>query len=262
VPAHEPVLDEPSAPNALWAADFKGDFRLGIGRRCYPLTLSDGCSRYLLGCRGLARIATAETRPWFERAFREYGLPWAIRTDNGSPFASNALGGLSALSKWWIDLGIRPERIRPGRPQQNGCHERMHRSLKDAIGPPARDFAEQQQRLDAFIHEYNWERSHESLDRQTPGSLYTPSQRPYPTRIRPPSYSESATVRRVRTNGEIKWRGGLLYLSEALCGEPIALEPCADGVLAIYYRFHRLGELDERTGNIASASRWHHQHNV
>lgn len=257
VPAHAAPLAACDRPNAVWATDFKGDFRLGGGPRCYPLTISDGCSRYLLACRGLAHPSAAAVRPWFEAVFREYGLPYVLRSDNGAPFASVALGGLSVLSKWWVDLGIRPERIQLGRPDQNGRHERMHRSLKAALGAPAWSLAAQQARLDTFIHEYNWERSHEALQRQTPGAVYVPSERPYPSRIDPPCYDEGVVVRRVRHNGEIKWRGRRLYLSEVLVGEPVSLHPCAESVWELHYRFHPLGWLDERIGRITPNHGWH-----
>jgi hypothetical protein len=186
-----------------------------------------------------------------------YGLPYVLRSDNGAPFASVALGGLSALSKWWVDLGIRPERIQLGRPDQNGRHERMHRSLKAALGAPAWSLAAQQTRLDTFVHEYNWERSHEALQRRTPGTVYVPSQRPYPNRIPPPCYDDGVTVRQVRHNGEIKWRGRTLYLSEVLVDAAVSLQPCADGIWELHYRFHPLGWLDERTGRISSSHGWH-----
>jgi transposase InsO family protein len=257
VPPHEAPFADCGQSNAVWAVDFKGDYRLGGGRRCYPLTLSDAFSRYLLLCRGLARPSAAMVRPWFEWVFREYGLPQAIRSDNGAPFASRAVGGLSALSKWWIDLGIRAERIRPGRPDQNGRHERMHRSLKGWLGVPARGLEAEQRRLDAFRAEYNWERSHEALGRCTPGSVYVASSRPYPLRIEPPIYDEGVVVRRIRSNGEIKWRGRLIYLSEVLIGEPVALEPAGDGLWELCYRFHPLGLLDGRSERILPARGWH-----
>lgn len=242
--------------NDVWSADFKGDFRLGNGRRCYPLTISDNYSRYLLACRGLAHTHTEAVRPWFEWVFREYGLPRAIRTDNGAPFASLALGGLSRLSRWWIELGIRPERIRPGRPAQNGRHERMHRTLKDAT-PIGADFEAQQRRFDAFAHEYNWERSHESLVRTPPGQRHQASPRAYPLRLQPVEYDAQVVVRRVRHNGEIKWRGERLYLTEVLAGAPVGLERVDEGRWAIRYSFHPLGYLDEREGKIVSAGPWH-----
>lgn len=259
VPAHSQPFAECDAPNAVWSVDFKGDFRLGNGQRCYPLTISDNHSRYLFACQGVLRPSAKAVRPWFEQVFKEYGLPWALRSDNGSPFASKALGGLSALSKWWIDLGIRPERIKPGRPDQNGRHERMHRSLKAWMGEVAWDLARQQRCLEAFRREYNDERSHESLGRQTPAQLYRPSLRVYSSRIEPVTYGEELTVRQVRSKGEIKWRGQLLYVSEVLAGEPVALEPCGEGLWNLYYRFHPLGQVDDQNKRIVPATGWHGQ---
>lgn len=238
----------------VWSADFKGDYRLGDGRRCYPLTVSDNHSRYLLACRALGGPTHAAVQPWFERVFRAHGLPAAIRTDNGAPFASLALGGLSRLSAWWVRLGIRPERIAPGRPNQNGRHERMHRPLKaQATQPPSANLVAQQRRFDAFVAEYNDERSHEGLGRTTPASHYAPSLRPYPETLRPIDYPASQLVRRVRSNGEIRWGGGLIYVSGVLAGELVGLEAIATGLWEVCYSFHPLGLLDERTGKITSA---------
>lgn len=180
-PYSEPFR-ECGAPNQSWSADFKGDFLLGNSRRCYPLTISDNFSRYLLLCRALERPRHEEVRPWFEWVFRQSGLPEVIRTDNGTPFASLALGGLSQLSKWWIKLGIKPERIRPGKPAQNGRHERMHRTLKQGVAPQS-DLPEQQRQYDPFVEEYNWERSHEALGRKHRGVFIAPLRAP----IRPNS---------------------------------------------------------------------------
>lgn len=247
-------------PNQSWSADFKGDFALGNGRRCYPLTISDNYSRYLLQCRALGRPSYGQVRPWFERVFREVGLPNAIRTDNGPPFASLALGGLSALAVWWIRLGIRPERIQPGRPTQNGRHERMHRSLKEAAIRPARASLSAQQRcFDRFVTEYNHERSHESLDRQTPASRYDVSSRTYPAKLPEVSYGDEVTVRKVRHNGEIKWRGRLIYLSGVLAREPVGLTRIAEDCWELRYSFQLLGYLSSRTGKIAPAQGWHGQ---
>ena len=244
-------------PNQSWSADFKGDFALASGRRCYPLTLSDNYSRYLLQCRALSRPSYRQVRPWVEWVFREVGLPQAIRTDNGPPFASLALGGLSALSVWWIRLGIRPERIRPGRPAQNGRHERMHRSLKEAtVAPPADTLQAQQHRFDAFVQEYNTERSHEALGRTTPARHYCSSARPYPAKLPEVTYGEGMTVRRVRHNGQIRWRGQLLYLSEVLAKEPVGLQRVDNDRWELRYSFHLLGYLNEQTGKIEPPERW------
>jgi transposase InsO family protein len=254
-PYSEP-FGECAAPNQNWSADFKGDFLMGNGRRCYPLTMSDNFSRYLLLCRALERPRYEDVRPWFEWVFREFGLPEVMRTDNGAPFASLALGGLSQLSKWWIKLGIKPERIQPGKPAQNGRHERMHRTLKQGVAPQS-DLPEQQRQYDPFVEEYNWERSHEALGRKTPGSVYCTSSRSYPAKLPEVEYESGVTVRRVRQNGEIKWRGELLYLSEVLAKEPVGLTPIAEDKWELRYSFHRLGILDERTKTISSVTGWH-----
>ncbi len=245
-------------PNATWSADFKGDFRLGNGRRCYPLTISDNFSRYLLQCRALERTGYQAVRPWFEWVFREHGLPQAIRTDNGAPFASLALGGVSRLSAWWIRLGIRPERIRPGKPSQNGRHERMHRSLKDAgVEPIQHTTAAQQRQFDTFVQEFNGQRSHEALERRTPASVHRPSPRAYPGKLAPVEYDTGTVVRHVRHNGEIKWRGELIYLTEVLAKEPVGLEQLDEHLWEIRYSFHVLGRLNERTGKVTSLEGWH-----
>jgi transposase InsO family protein len=246
-------------PNEVWSADFKGDFRMRNGRRCSPLTISDNSSRYMLMCRGLYRTRYGDVRPWCEWVFREYGLPKAIRTDNGAPFASMALGGLTQLSKWWIRLGIRPERIKPGTPSQNGRHERMHRSLESGVHPIQSTMAAQQRQFDRWVQEFNWERSHEALGRQTPGSLYTASPRPYPIRVPEIEYPTSVTVRHVRQNGEIKWRGHMIYVSDVLAQEPISLTEVSEDRWEIRYRFHLLGYLDERTNTIQRPKCWHGQ---
>jgi transposase InsO family protein len=244
-----------AGPNQRWSADFKGDFRLGNGRRCYPLTISDNFSRYLLLCRALERTSHEEVQPWFEWVFREYGLPEAIRTDNGAPFASLAVGGISQLSKWWIKLGIKPERIRPGKPAQNGRHERMHRTLEEVV--PQDDIKGQQSEYDPFQQQYNWERSHEALGRRTPGSVHCSSSRSYPAKLPEVEYDSGVTVRQVRHNGEIKWRGELLYVSEVLAQEPVGLKPIDEQKWEVHYSFHLLGVLDERTKKITPTKGWH-----
>lgn len=258
VPAHGSPLAHCDGPNTVWSADFKGDFKLGGGRRCYPLTISDNFSRYLLQCRGLTHPTLTEVEPWFEWVFREYGLPEAIRTDNGPPFASLAVGGLSRLSAWWIRLGIRPERIKPGRPDQNGRHERMHKTLKAAaVVPPEMTLQQQQQRFDAFMEEYNRQRSHEALKRRTPSELYKASPRNYPIKLAEIEYEAGTTVRKVRHNGEIKWKGSLIYVTDILAKEPLGLSQIDEFQWEIRYSFHLLGVLDERTSKINPPTRWH-----
>ena len=197
-----------NGPNTVWCADFKGWCRTGDGQRCDPLTISDAFSRLLLGCQIVAKTDYAHVRGVFEEVFQEYGLPQAIRTDNGPPFASVGAGGLSPLAAWWVKLGIWPERIAPGHPEQNGRHERLHRTLKqETMQPPAANPAAQQQRYDAFRPIYNTVRPHQALGQVPPVTLYVPSPRPYPPRIEDPQYPSWAQVRRVRSNGQIKWQG-------------------------------------------------------
>jgi transposase InsO family protein len=221
-------------PNSVWCTDFKGWVRTSDGTRCDPLTISDAYSRMLLGC-DIIKPDYTHTRPVFERIFREYGLPLAIRSDNGPPFASIGAGGLSPLSVWWVKIGIMPERIDPGHPEQNGRHERMHRTLKqETMKPPATTPQTQQQAFDCFRKEYNYVRPHEALGQVTPASLYLPSPRPYPERLGDIEYPPFTEVRRVRSNGQIKWRGKLVYLSEALVGEMVGITEDKEGWLVSF----------------------------
>lgn len=233
-------------PNRVWCIDFKGWFRTGDGRRCEPLTLSDGFSRYLLRCHRIPNPRTESVQPLLEAAFREYGLPWAIRSDNGPPFAGNGLGGLSRLSVWWIKLGIVPERIEPGKPQQNGRHERMHRTLREETAcPPARTLRDQQRRFDAFRKEFNEIRPHEALGLATPASWYEASPRPYPARLPEIVYPSDWLRRQVRHNGQVKFGGRQFFLSQTLPGEPVGLEPIDGRYWRIYFGPVPLGILDE-----------------
>jgi hypothetical protein len=219
----------------VWCADFKGWVRTADGSRCDPLTISDAFSRMLLCCQILPKTDYAHVRPAFERAFRDYGLPLAIRTDNGPPFASVGAGGLSPLSSWWIKLGIMPERIPPGHPEHNGRHERMHRTLKQAtMRPPAATPAAQQHRCDAFRLDYNTVRPHQALGQVPPATVYLPSPRPYYQQVEDPCYPSVAQVRRVRSNGQIKWRGGLVFVSEALVGELVGITEHKDAWLVSF----------------------------
>ena len=234
IPAQQQPFANCDGPNAIWCTDFKGWFRTGDGRRCDPLTISDAFSRYLIRCQAVDDTSGPSVRPLFEAAFREYGLPWAIRSDNGSPFASRAIAGLSRLSAWWIKLGIIPERIAPGKPQQNGRHERMHLTLKkQTASPPAGTVRSQQRRFDAFRKEFNQERPHEALEMATPSQRYEPSLRPYPAREPEVTYPEDWPRRMVRVRGEVKFKGEF-FLSQALTGEPVGFEPI-DGR---YWRIH------------------------
>jgi putative transposase len=245
-PPYGEPFQECLGPNLVWSADYKGQFKTGDGKLCYPLTFTDNYSRKLLGCHGLSHPTHELSRPVFEAIFKKYGLPAAIRTDNGPPFASTGLGGLSRLSVWFIKLGIKPERITAGHPEENGRHERMHRSLKAATAsPPKRDLREQQKAFDAFQFEFNNERPHEALAMQTPDSHYKPSLRPYPARLPTINYPDNCLVRQVRHNGEIKWKGEKVYVSQALVGEPIALKMVADHQWQVYFSTYLLGILDE-----------------
>lgn len=234
-------------PNDVWSADFKGWFKTGNGKRVDPLTILDGSSRYLLRCQAMIKPTMSKVRSIFEEVFREYGLPGAIRTDNGMPFASRALGGLSRLSVWWTLLGIIPERIAPGHPEQNGRHERMHRSLKQAVAkPPAPNPIKQQAVMDNFVQEYNHIRPHEALDQKTPSQCYHPSRRAFPERILEPEYSREHTVRRVRTTGEIKWKNKKIFLSEVLVGLPVGLVENDNDLWRVDFGPLSIGMLNER----------------
>ena len=243
------------APNAIWTADFKGEFKTRDGHYCYPLTVADGASRYLLACRALRSTATAWARPVFEALFREYGLPARIRSDNGVPFATIALGRLSTLSVWWVRLGILPDLIEPGSPQQNGRHERMHRTLKaEATRPPEAHARAQQRRFDRFRTEFNTERPHEALRQVPPASVYLPSPRPYPARLPPLEYPAHCEVRRVSRNGGIRWHNHWVNVSHVLAEEYVAFEELDDGLWAVTFGPMVLGRFDERTLRIEDAN--------
>jgi transposase InsO family protein len=242
-----------TAPNEVWPADFKGQFKTRDGVYCYPLTVTDHFSRAVLACRALPSTKTADARPVFLALFESVGLPDAIRTDNGAPFASTAIAGLSPLNLWWMQLGIVHQRIRPGHPQANGTHERMHRELKrETAMPPANTTRAQQRRFDAFRRRYNDERPHEALGHCTPATLWVPSRRRYPARIAPPEYPSHFEVRRIRSGGTFRFRQQLPFLSHALEREDIGLEEITDGVWNVVYYRTVLGRLDERTGRITA----------
>ena len=231
------TLTPARAPNDVWAADFKGEFRLARGPYVFPLTLSDLYSRYVLAVAGLASTASAPAQLACQRCFERYGLPRVIRTDNGVPFgAPMALGGLSALAVWWIRLGIRPERIERGAPQQNGVHERMHRTLKaETTRPPSATLAAQQARFDTWRRTFNERRPHEALHGTPPAAQYVPSPRPFPRRLPIVEYSAHVALRRVGAGGRICWRGARLFLSHVLAGEYVGLEETADGEWTITF---------------------------
>ena len=235
-------------PNDLWTADFKGHFKTRDGIYCYPLTVADQHTRYLLACQGLLSIHGWRVRPVFERLFKEFGLPRAIRTDNGAPFANTGLHGLTQLNVWWMRLGITHQRIRPAHPQENGCHERMHRTLKyEATRPPKQNRAAQQRRFAAFRAEYNTERPHEALGGKPPSSYYCRSPRPYPERLPAVEYPGHFLVKPVTAAGTFRFKRKVLFIANALKHHAIGLEEVADGVWSIYLGNVLLGRLDERT---------------
>lgn len=233
--------------NEVWTTDFKGEFRTGDGVYCYPLTLRDGFSRFVLRCDGLHGYTYDATRRRFERAFADYGLPERMRSDNGGPFASTGLGGLSRLSVWWIRLGIVPERIALGHPEQNGSHEQFHAVLKrETARPPAANASAQQRRFRRFCAEYNDERPHEALQDRPPASCYQPSPRPFPSCLPPLDYPGHFEIRRVSPIGQVSWHGRLLFVSGALAGEDVAFEEVDDGFWTIRFASVVLGRFDER----------------
>ena len=237
--------------NQVWPADFKGQFKTRDGRYCYPLTVTDHYSRSLLLCKGLPSVKTEGAKPAFRRLFQEVGLPEAIRTDNGVPFASTGIHGLCELSVWWMQLGIVHQRILPASPQENGQHERMHRELKrETTRPPASNLRGQQRKFDLFRRRYNEERPHEGIDGQVPEERWKPSPRPYPERIAAPEYPSHLEVRRVSAAGTFRLKAKQPFLSNALADQHIGLEEVGDGVWNLVYYRTLLGRIDERTGQI------------
>ena len=240
-----PLPIEPE-PNATWTADFKGEFKTKDGRLCYPLTIQDGHTRFLLEIRAMPRLSLEATHRSFRRLFREFGLPKRIRTDNGHPFASCAIAGLSKLSIWWISLGILPEYIEPGKPQQNGRHERMHRTLKKrTASPPRANIRAQQTRFNEFRRVYNNERPHEALDMETPASIYEPSDRPYVERPCSPTYPGHFLTRMVSGDSTLRWKNRKVFVSSLLKYRKVGFEQVADAVWSVYFGPVHLGWLDE-----------------
>jgi putative transposase len=248
-------LSDPHTPNGLWCADYKGEFLLGNKKYCYPLTISDYNSRYLLACEG--QESTRETFAFtvFERVFKEFGLPNAIRTDNGVPFASpNALFGLSRLSVWWLRLGIAVERIKPGNPQQNGRHERMHLTLKqEATKPASFNLLQQQQRFDDFLKQYNNDRPHQAIGMKYPGELYTPSARVYyPPEI--PEYPFHDKTIQVTRCGRICMDNRKISLSTVFAGQYVGIREISDKIWLVSFMDYELGYFDEEVGRVEPAA--------
>ena len=247
-------LTRPHSPNDLWCADYKGEFMLADRRYCYPLTITDFASRYLLGCEALSTTKTMFAYSVFERAFKDFGLPRAIRTDNGSPFASaNSLFGLTKLSVWWLRLGIDIERIKPGHPEQNGRHERMHLTLKrEATKPAAKNFLQQQGKFDQFMRDFNEERPHQALGMRCPAELYRPSPRPYSglPELEYPFHDRTITVTRC---GRLCLGPQKINLSQAFAGQKVGIKEVADKIWLVSFMSYDLGFFDHETCRIESA---------
>lgn len=256
VPRQGAPLAPVTGPNDTWTLDFKGQFRTGDATLCYPLTVRDAFSRFVLGCEALRGIDAGPTRERLTRVFARYGLPLYIRTDNGGPFAGPTWAGLSQLAVWWIRLGITPERIDPGRPQQNGSHEQFHAVLKaETTRPPATTLVGQQRRFARFCTIYNTERPHEAIADRTPATVYEPSHRPLPQRLPPLEYPGHFEVRRVFGNGCVSWRKIALFLTGVLAGEDVAFEEVDDGWWTIHFGHVILGRFDERGGRVVDLAR-------
>src|SRR5688572_12509065 len=244
-PPHTSPFAACGRPNDTWCVDFKGNFRVGDGSRCFPLTIMDAHSRFLLRCEGLEAANYKAVRPVFESAFEEFGLPEVIRSDNGSPFATKGAGGLSELSAWWVRLGIRPERIEPGKPQQNGRHERMHLTLKKETAlPPRASMLAQQRRFDAFRREYNDERPHEALGLHAPGSIYEKSKRRYTKREPRLEYDPCSEVVTIDALGRFRWGRSSVHVNPALQGQRIELRPTDERCWEVRFGPITLGLLD------------------
>jgi len=256
-PLYKQPFKKVQAANDLWSVDFKGQFLLKNSHWCYPLTIMDHHSRYLLACQGLSTTAAKGAKEVFENVFREYGLPLRIRSDNGTPFSSTAPAGLSRLSIWWIKLGIHPERIKPGKPQQNGQHERMHLTLKEAIKNDIMgSFDAQQTVLDQFIEAYNYDRPHESLNQELPKDWYSTSTRAFPEELPEIVYPDYFITRKVTPSGSIYWGNGQVYITNTLEGEIVGMTEVDDGIWDLYFGHIRLGSVDKRCPKGKKTSYW------
>jgi putative transposase len=243
--------------NEVWSADFKGWFRTLDGVRCDPLTISDVHSRYLFRCQAVVAADTLHAKPVFEAAFREYGLPLRLRTDNGAPFGSNGDSGLTGLSVWWIQLGIQPERIQPAHPEQNGRHERLHRTLKEATAfPPAPNRRRQQERFDVFRQQYNEERPHAALGQTPPAQHYQSSPRAYPERLAKIEYPSEWQIRQVSQGGQMRWQREHVFVAHALEGQPVGLQPIDDNYWKVFFSFYEIGVLDSKHSKIWNPKQW------
>jgi transposase InsO family protein len=253
-PTATPALATYQAANACWSTDFKGQFKTRDGVYCYPLTMQDVATRYLLRCQALLSTSEAPARAVFAAAFAEFGLPTFIRSDNGTPFSATSFSGLSALSAWWVSLGIGIDRIPPASPQHNGRIERMHRTLKaETTKPPAHDLLGQQRKFNAFQSEYNDERPHEALDNETPSSLYTPSPRRFPRIAPEPRYAERWVQRTVNEHGTTSFSGHYLQVGRMLAGYRLGFEAVDEGIWAVHFFGRRLGEFDELDATLTFA---------
>jgi transposase InsO family protein len=244
-PPYSEPLAHADAPNRVWCTDYKGWFLCGNGERCDPLTVSDAFSRFLLRCRAVPKTDVRHTRAVFEAVFRESGLPDRMRHDNGSPFASRAPGGLSRLSLWWVQLGIVPERIEPGCPEQNGRHERLHQTLKqETADPPRATLRQQQKAFGSFERVYNEERPHEALGYRTPASVYHPSPRLYPSRLPEPQCPAGVQLRKISQQGSLKWKTERTFLSEVFARQVVGLLEVEEDFFEVYYGPVLLGWFD------------------
>ncbi|MGE0354376.1 MAG: IS481 family transposase [Gemmatimonadales bacterium] len=246
-----------TAPNVVWTADFKGQFRTRDGQWCYPLTILDSYSRYVLACVALPDTTGARAGPIFRAAFRRYGRPQVLRTDNGAPFAARGLGGLSHLAVEWLCRGIRLERIAPGHPEQNGRHERFHRTLKaETACPPAGTRRAQQRRFTSFCHTYNTQRPHEALGQTPPAQHYQASPQAWPRAVPAWDYPGYFEHRRVAANGCVRWGGATVFVGQALHGETLGFDPHPAGLWLVYLQDYLLGVFDPDHLRVEDARTW------